>query len=172
MKLLNKIENIICDISCTILAVILLALVGINVVQVVTRYFVSVTVTWVEDISILGILWIAAIGVPVAWFKGQHLVMDITDRFYASWLKEACWWILQVVGMISAVSLFRMGRYTMELNRGFIATAVGYDEAIRYLPLAVCGVLLGLAVLFKVAEKFVSYKNKGIATDAEKEVQQ
>lgn len=169
---LNKAENFICDVLCAIIAIILLGLVGINVVQVATRYFISVTVTWVEDISILGILWIAAIGVPVAWFKGQHLIMDITDKFYASWLKEACWWILQIVGAISSYSLIDMGIYTMELNRGFIATAVGYDEALRYLPLAVCGVLLGLAVLFSIIEKIRSIKNKDISLDTSKEVQQ
>lgn len=139
---------------------ILLYLVGINVVQIVTRYFVSVVITWIEDVSILGILWIAALGVPYAWFKGDHLEMDITEKIYPQWLKTGFWWLCQVVCLVAAVNLVQMGLYNMRLNKGVMATAMGYDESLRYLPLVVCGCILGLACVVKIAEKICMIADK------------
>ncbi len=153
MKYINKFENVICLLLRAAIGTILICLVGINVLQIITRYFVEVVITWVEDVSILGILWIAVLGVPYAWFKGSHLEMDITDRLYPQWLKTGFWWGCQAVCLAASVKLAQLGLYNMRLNKGVVATALGYDESFRYLPLVVCGCLLGLAAATKMAEK-------------------
>lgn len=91
MKLLNKIEAVICATIRLIVGVIVFFMVGINVLQVVTRYFVDKVITWIEDVSILSVLCIAALGVSYAWLKGEHLIMDITDELYPEKLKKALW---------------------------------------------------------------------------------
>ncbi len=158
MKTLKKYEDIICLAIKIIVGCILLYLVGINVLQVITRYFVDRVVTWIEDVSILGILWITALGVPFAWFKSEHLEMDITEHFYPTWAKRFCWWICQIVCLVAAVKLIELGLYSMELNRGVKATALGYDESLRYLTMVVCGILLSIAAIFKIIERILMDK--------------
>ncbi len=152
MESIKKCEKVICLILQIIIGAILVGLVGINVLQIITRYFVSKVITWTEDVSILGILWIAALGVPYAWFKGEHLEMDVTDRIYSEKMKTILWWVCQFVCVVASIKLVQLGLYNCKLNVGVKATALGYDESLRYLPLIICGVLLGLASVFKIAE--------------------
>lgn len=152
MEKLKKIEKLICMLLSVVMGIILAILVSINVTQVVTRYFVDVIVTWIEDVSILGIQWITALGVPLAWFYGSHLEMDITDHIYSERMKKFFWWLCQVICLIASVKLIQLGFYNMELNYGAKATGLGYDESLRYLPLVVCGVFLCLAAAFKILE--------------------
>ena len=160
MKLLNKIEAVICATIRLIVGVIVFFMVGINVLQVVTRYFVDKVITWIEDVSILSVLCIAALGVSYAWLKGEHLIMDITDELYPVKLKKALWIICQLVAVVAGVKLAQLGIYNAELNLGVKATGLRYDESLRYIPLIVCGVLLAVAAVINLAKEWVTHMNK------------
>lgn len=160
MKLLNKIEAVICATIRLIVGVIVFFMVGINVLQVVTRYFVDKVITWIEDVSILSVLCIAALGVSYAWLKGEHLIMDITDELYPEKLKKALWIICQLVAVVAGVKLAQLGIYNAELNLGVKATGLRYDESLRYIPLIVCGVLLAVAAVINLAKEWGTHMNK------------
>lgn len=160
MNLLNKIEAVICATIRLIVGVIVFFMVGINVLQVVTRYFVDKVITWIEDVSILSVLCIAALGVSYAWLKGEHLIMDITDELYPEKLKKALWIICQLVAVVAGVKLAQLGIYNAELNLGVKATGLRYDESLRYIPLIVCGVLLAVAAVINLAKEWVTHMNK------------
>ena len=160
MKSLNKIEAVICATIRLIVGVIVFFMVGINVLQVVTRYFVDKVITWIEDVSILSVLCIAALGVSYAWLKGEHLIMDITDELYPEKLKKALWIICQLVAVVAGVKLAQLGIYNAELNLGVKATGLRYDESLRYIPLIVCGVLLAVAAVINLAKEWVTHMNK------------
>lgn len=160
MKLLNKIEAVICATIRFIVGVIVFFMVGINVLQVVTRYFVDKVITWIEDVSILSVLCIAALGVSYAWLKGEHLIMDITDELYPEKLKKVLWIICQLVAVVAGVKLAQLGIYNAELNLGVKATGLRYDESLRYIPLIVCGVLLAVAAVINLAKEWVTHMNK------------
>lgn len=160
MKLLNKIEAVICATIRLIVGVIVFFMVGINVLQVVTRYFVDKVITWIEDVSILSVLCIAALGVSYAWLKGEHLIMDITDELYPEKLKKVLWIICQLVAVVAGVKLAQLGIYNAELNLGVKATGLRYDESLRYIPLIVCGVLLAVAAVINLAKEWVTHMNK------------
>lgn len=164
--MLQTVERKLCFCLKAFIGVILLFLVGINVVQVITRYAVNVIITWVEEISILGIIWIAAVGVPLAWFTRSHLEMDITDRVYSEGVKKALWWLVQVVCVAASIALIRVGFYAARVNKGLTVSLVGYDESFRYLPLIVCGFLLLAAAVFKMAEEYLSMTTKKGGTAA------
>ena len=136
------------------------SMVSINVLQVVTRYFVDKVITWIEDVSILGVLCIASLGVAYAWFKGEHLAMDITDELYPEKLKKVLWVICQIVAVVAAIKLVQLGVYNAKLNLGVKATGLQYDESLRYIPLIVCGVLLAVAAVINLAKEGVMMVNK------------
>lgn len=152
MANLKRIENVICIILQTLIAVILGVMVIFMCLQVATRYFVSVQVTWVEDICVLCMQWIAGMGIPLAWFRGTHLTMDITDKIYSEKVKRFFYIALQIVALYAAIRLILLGFYNFRLNRGFKESGVGYDESFRYVPLIICGFLLTVATSFKVIE--------------------
>lgn len=161
MKLLNKIESAICTAIRFIVGLIVFFMVGINVLQVVTRYFVDKVITWIEDVSILSVLCITALGVSYAWLKGEHLAMDITDELYPEKVKKVLWIISQLVAIVAGVKLAQLGIYNAKLNLGVKATGLQYDESLRYIPLIVCGVLLSVAAVINLAKEWVMRMNNG-----------
>jgi TRAP-type C4-dicarboxylate transport system permease small subunit len=158
--MLDRIENKICFCLKVLMAALLFVMVLINVLQVTTRYFISMTITWVEEFSILGIIWMAALGIPLAWFAQSHLSMDITARIYPEWLKKALWWLCQIVCVVASIGFIVVGMSAYKINKGLIASMEGYDEAVRYVPLIVCGFLLLTAAIFKMVEEWLVLKNK------------
>ena len=159
-KLLNKIETVICTIIEFLVGIIVVFMVGINILQVVTRYFVDQIITWIEDVSILGVLCITSLGVAYAWFKGQHLMMDITDGIYPEKLKKVLWIVCQIVAVAAGIKLVELGVYNAQLNVGVKATGLQYDESLRYIPLIVCGALLTIASAVNLAKEFFAGGNK------------
>ncbi len=159
-KLLDKTEAIICTAIEFIVGLIVISMVSINVLQVVTRYFVDKVITWIEDVSILGVLCIASLGVAYAWLKGEHLIMDITDEIYPDKVKKVLWVICQIVAIVAGVKLVQLGIYNAQLNLGVKATGLQYDESLRYIPLVVCGVLLAIAAIINLAKEWVMRVNK------------
>ena len=160
MEKIQKIESIICKVIELIISLILGFMVVAMTLQVVTRYFVAVQVTWVEDVSVLCIQWITGLGVPLAWFKGTHLEMDITNNLYPEKVKKTLYIILQVVAVYASIQLIKLGNYSYELNKGFTESAVGYDESFRYVPLIICGYLLLIAASFKFLEAVIPLGSK------------
>ena len=158
-KLLDKTEAIICTAIEFIVGLIVISMVSINVLQVVTRYFVDKVITWIEDVSILGVLCIASLGVAYAWLKGEHLIMDITDEIYPDKVKKVLWVICQIVAIVAGVKLVQLGIYNAQLNLGVKATGLQYDESLRYIPLVVCGVLLAIAAIINLAKEWVMRVN-------------
>lgn len=159
-KLLDKTEAIICTAIEFIVGLIVISMVSINVLQVVTRYFVDKVITWIEDVSILGVLCIASLGVAYAWLKGEHLIMDITDEIYPDKVKKVLWVICQIVAIVAGIKLVQLGIYNAQLNLGVKATGLQYDESLRYIPLVVCGVLLAIAAIINLAKEWVMRVNK------------
>lgn len=159
-KCLIKIEDIICTIIKVIVAIIVIGMVGINVLQVITRYFIDYIITWIEDVSILGVLWIATLGVAYAWFKGDHLIMDITDSFYPDKLKKILWIVCQIIVIPCGIKLCELGVYNAKLNFGVKATGLQYDESFRYYPLIVCGALLAIAAIITLGKEWATYMEK------------
>ena len=160
MSYLKKIEKIICTVLEIVIAIILAFMVISMCIQVATRYFVSVQLTWVEDVCVLSMQWIAGIGIPLAWFRGTHLTMDITDKVYSEKVKRFFYIALQIVALYAAIRLISLGFYNFRLNKGFKESGVGYDESFRYVPLIICGFLLSLATSFKCIEIIASFVNK------------
>lgn len=157
---LIKIEDIICTIIKVLVAIIVIGMVGINVLQVITRYFIDYIMTWIEDVSILGVLWIATLGVAYAWFKGTHLTMDITDNIYSDKLKRILWIVSQFVAILCGLKLCELGIYNAKLNLGVKATGLQYDESFRYYPLVVCGVLLTIAAVINLGKEWATHMEK------------
>ncbi|MCF0261867.1 MAG: hypothetical protein HUK23_03025 [Sphaerochaetaceae bacterium] len=52
---MENIRKKVVDVLQLIMGLILLAMIVCNFIQMVTRYFISVTVVWVEDFSVLGL---------------------------------------------------------------------------------------------------------------------
>lgn len=159
MLMLQKIEDRICFVLQALIGAILLVLVVLNCVQVVTRYFVSVVIVWLEEATILGVYWMAAFGIPLLTFKDEHLLMDITGKILPGWLKTAVEWAILAFSGVAAVGFIACGSLAYSINKGFSSSIIGFDESFRYVPLIVLGILMSVAVVFRVVNTIKKAKS-------------
>lgn len=131
-----------------IMGVILLAMILANFIQMLTRYFISMTVVWVEDFSVLGLYWIFALGVPMAWLVGAHMEMNVLEKVMSAKFKKVISYLVQVAGVGVGILFIRCGLRAITLNKGRVMSIMGFDEMWRYVPLVVCGVLTIVSVVF------------------------
>lgn len=144
-----------------ILGIIILIMAGANVIQVITRYFVSVQVMWVEDVSMLGLYWIFGLGTPMCWVLRKHLNMNAFEMKMSPKVRLALWILQNIVGIACGVGIIYLGAKCIEINAGFIMSTIGFDEAFRYYPLVACGILMIVVCVLLLIKSFGQWKTIG-----------
>lgn len=140
-----------------ILGLLIGVMIIVNFIQMLTRYFINISVSWVEDFSILGLYWLFGLGVPLAWIAGGHMEMNILENLMSRKFKLVISYITQVFGVVMGVVYIVTGMRSLMLNKGYVMSIMGFDEMWRYVPVVVCGVLLILASIFNFAELIVTH---------------
>ena len=158
--MLDKLLKGMVDILQVLMGLIILVMTVSNIIQIVTRYFISYQVMWVEDVSIFGLYWIFAFGMPMAWIIGAHLDMNAFENLMSAGFKRFLWLIQQIVGIGAGIGLIYTGKCCIDANKGFIMSIIGVDEMWRYVPLVVAGVLLLIAIALLLAKAIVD-KSQG-----------
>ncbi len=161
--MVDKILNRFVSVIQVILGFVILIMAAANVIQVVTRYFVSIQVTWVEDVSLLGLYWIFGLGTPMCWIIKQHLNMNAFEEKMSPKLKEVLWVVQNVIGLLAGAGLIKIGLRCIKINSGFVMSAIGFDESFRYYPLIVCGILMILVCALILIKCFKKGKEENLA---------
>lgn len=158
--MLNKTSKCISFILQSLIALMLFGLVGINVLQVFTRYFFDIIILWIEDVSILALSWMTACGIPWLWLEKNHIFMDVIDIVVPAKIVRFLKDIIELAGIAGGMALIRIGARTIEVNSGYIYSTLRYDEAIRYYPLVFTGVMVVAACLLNIAKRAAGRKRK------------
>lgn len=141
-----------------LMGAILAVMIGANVLQLLTRYFISYVLTWVEDLSVLCLYWMCALGTPMAWLLGAHVTMNVSDAIISKKIQECIWVIIQILGAIFGCGLAVVGIRCAKLNAGYVMSAMGFDEMWRYIPFACCGILLTFCAVLLLVQYVIDKK--------------
>ena len=117
------------------------ALLALNLLQVTTRYFIKYTLVWLNDLNIFFLLWLTCIALPWLWLNRKHLAMDYADKLIPKPVMRVLQHIIAFAAMIVSVGFFFSARSAAASNTGLVATSLGWDESMRYVPFMVCAVL-------------------------------
>ena len=151
--MIQKFTKILCKLLSVIVGIMLGVMILSNVLEVIARYwFPDFTIIWVEDLSILGLFWIMALSLPVLWLEKKHLEMDVIAKVAPRKFLGILNILVNVVGMAGGVGAIYLGIKCVQVNRGYVLSVIGYDEALRYIPLIVLGAGLTLASLANLIE--------------------
>lgn len=134
------------------IAACLVGMVGINILQVVTRYFVAVTITWAEDITIYALHWIVAFSMPLLWITKEHMIMDIVDMWFSPKALKILNVIIELIGICVGLALAKKSWSAAMVNKGYVLSTLGYDEMWKYIPYVVGGILLAAAAVLNLVD--------------------
>lgn len=151
--MVERVESKIAKALMSIIAMGLFSLTVLAVLQVVTRYFVDVTIIWIEEVSIYILSWMAAVGVPWMWLKEGHIRMDVLNVYLPQTILYGMDLFINLMGIVMGIALVRTGWITIGVNKGYTLSIIGIDEGFRYYPLVFCGALFSVCAALKLAEQ-------------------
>jgi C4-dicarboxylate transporter DctQ subunit len=137
------------------LALVLIAAVALNFVNVLGRYLLGRTLVGGDEVQTYAMVWIAFLGAAVVAWRGEHLRMDVVARAYPAALRRALGaleivLVVLVVGFALAQSL----RYVNSmLGLGAMSPMGQIPMWIPHSGVAFGLVLLVLAVLLRFARR-------------------
>lgn len=100
-----------------LLAAMLLALVGLAVLQIVLRIGFDTGLGWAESISRAGVLWVALLGALGATRHRQHIMIDVVPRLLGPRARRGLWAFTQVAAALVAAALSWFGAGLVALER-------------------------------------------------------
>lgn len=71
------------------LALVMLAGVALNMVNVVARYVFSAPIFWAEEVLVYAMIWAVFLALPAVTFQNAHLRMDLFYLSMPAWLKRS-----------------------------------------------------------------------------------
>lgn len=137
---------------------LMLALTGVVLWAVAARYFFNAPPSWSEEVPRVVFLWMTYIAIAVAVRRGQSLritiVLDKLAPLARLWLEM----FMHVSIFVMLAFLFWHNLPVIELNTGSRMLATQWSDAVRYWPLSVGCVLIGLYQVRLVIRSWLDYR--------------
>lgn len=116
------------------------------------RYVLNDTPTWVEQLSLVLVVWITFLGGAVGVWTKSHLSVDFMREMMPAAIATPLRWVSLIGVLAFSVALTIYGA---ELTMNTWARRIpmlGVAEGLRALPMAICGALSTLFTLYHMAE--------------------
>ncbi len=162
--MLSKIKNGICLVCKITITVILVAVTGITVFQVFSRYLFKQYHFALEELSVIALIYAVGFGVPWMWLERGHISMDAIDNILTEKGKRILTLIINILALFTGVCLTYSGAKAVKVNRHFVYTTLGIDESLRYVPLVIMGSMLIVSAIIVMIEDARGNKVKEVQT--------
>lgn len=116
------------------LASLLFAATGLIFINVVLRYVFNSGITWAEEVSDYGLVWITFLGGGLAAFRAGHISIDILQIALPSWARRINIAIVNVISCVAALIVGYLGWQVAVAVRAFgqVGTASGIPIYLVY----------------------------------------
>jgi len=127
----------------TIMAVLIVCMVGANFWQIFTRFVLNHAADWTEEFMRYALIWLTMLGVPYVYGKNQHIAIEfLVDTFSEKGRKINAIFI-EVLILLLSVSVFIVGGIMVTLNAaGQVSAALQMPMQFYYMGVPVAGCLM------------------------------
>ena len=84
------------------LVAVLMSMLGLAVYQILLRNTLGYSLSWIDPINRVGVLWIALLGSMVGARRDNHIKIDLVSQMLPLWLSR---WVMRLVSLISSLAL-------------------------------------------------------------------
>ena len=150
----------------TIMAVLIVCMVGANFWQIFTRFVLNHAADWTEEFMRYALIWLTMLGVPYAYGKNQHIAIEfIVDTFSEKGKKLNAIFIETLI-LILSVSVFIIGGIMVTLNaKGQLSAALQMPMEFYYMGVPVAGFLMVFYTVPRLMEQVRQIKNESDVTE-------
>jgi TRAP-type C4-dicarboxylate transport system permease small subunit len=122
----------------------LLAIVAVVAWQVFGRYVLNASPTWAENLALVLILYVTLIGAAVGVRDAGHIGMDSLLVLVPERIRNRMEMVIHVLVMVFGAFMAWNGYVLGESVAGYKLSNIQLSEAVRYVPLAISGVMVVL----------------------------
>ena len=146
-------RNIVIRCLSAALGACVMAMTGLAILQVALRYGFSASLVWIEEISVIIMLWMTWLGVAVLWLTQSHIAVDLLISRLSQYANRVLAVVFDGIAIIIAVALLWASRETLSTMVGMELDTLAFDLSIKYYPVPVGAVGLGLAAFLDLCDK-------------------
>lgn len=121
----------------------LLVLILLTLMQVLLRYLFRHSLTWIEEISVIVLTWLAWVGAMLLWLQRRHPAVDALIAEATPAVRAGLWRLFDGLAIALGLWLALSVMGTIDMSAGIELAGLGIDSAVKYQPVMAGG--LGLA---------------------------
>ncbi|MBU1696099.1 MAG: TRAP transporter small permease [Proteobacteria bacterium] len=133
-----------------ILGLCVISMTGLAVLQVVLRYIFNSSLIWIEELSVMLMLWITWLGTILLWLTQSHIQVDMLTKQFSISIQKTLASIIDVLVIVAGCALLFVSLGTLSTLTGLELDTMTIDLSVKYYPVPVGAVGLGLAALLNL----------------------
>ena len=162
LERLRKIKDIYTHLTVGLCAIICWVILLSFALQVICRYLLNASFFFTEDVTVIGMLWIMAVGISIGTLHHDHFLINVIYSLLSNKGLARLQFIIDILLTLFGVGMVYFGNLSLQANKGFTQSMLGFDESFRYLPVVVGGVLTILAGIECIIEQILAWKHGDI----------
>jgi TRAP-type C4-dicarboxylate transport system permease small subunit len=131
----------------TMIGLSMLVLTALACLQVLLRYGFGASLFWVEEISVMLMIWMAWLGASLLWLKSGHLGVDLLIQNRSPRTKAIMARTTDLMVATGSIALALASLRTLQAFQGMSLGTLDIDASIKYLPIPVGALCLAAAAL-------------------------
>jgi len=136
-----------------LVAAVFAVMVAIGTLQVFHRFVLNSSLSWSEEAQVFGHIWIAFLGIGVAYRRGAHLFVETFRDKYPPRLRAAFDLGVELLWLAFAVSLGVLGWQVGQVAALQESPGLEVPMSWPYYAMVVGGAYLGLVALERIADR-------------------
>lgn len=128
-----------------VIGLLVAVLVILAALQVILRYGFGAALLWVEEVSVILLIWLAWIGIDYLWLTRAHIVVDLVPAMLDETGRRRLAWLADALALIGGTALFIMSLETVAIFSGMDLGSIEINAAVKYYPIPAGSAGLALA---------------------------
>ncbi|WP_242945227.1 TRAP transporter small permease [Oribacterium sp. C9] len=150
----------------TVMAVLIVCMVGANFWQIFTRFVLNHAADWTEEFMRYALIWLTMLGVPYAYGKNQHIAIEFVVDSFSERGKKINAIFIETVILLLSVFVFVAGGIMVTMNaRGQVSAALQMPMEFYYLGVPVAGCLMVFYTVPRLMELIKQTKDDKALTE-------
>lgn len=155
----SRILNAVASLCMVLAGIALVVLIAIFGWLVFGRYVLNSTPTWVEQLSLLLVVYITFFGAAVGVRQNTHLSIDFVREAFPRRPRLVMRYISDLILAVFGGFMAWQGYLLVGTNARRAIPMIGVTESWRAAPLVVCGVLIVIFTAYRLAYRLLNNGN-------------
>jgi len=121
--------------------------------QVSLRYLFAAPLLWVEEVSVMALIWFAWLGAVLLWLRAGHIVVDLLPKMLAPPARARLGHAIDALAVTGGLALAWVNAETIAVYGSMEMGSLEMTASFKYLPISVGGIGLALAAVLNIARR-------------------